>query len=166
MTLYLDNNYMCSLTCLTPLSSETIGAVASAREATTTILTLRVACRRGKAEVRWSPLLKKQLRTHQMLTRVPMYWWYKLCQCTNGNRDDLSCCGTDRRSLQLTQLLFTVQPSVSRRTHTGAAVANARATVLTEAVWIDEEGGRQCLKCSASEQHWSNQQLLAMCWKQ
>ena len=57
----LDNNYMRSLTCLTPLSSETIEAVASAREATTTILTLRVACRRGKAEVRWSLLLKKQL---------------------------------------------------------------------------------------------------------
>ena len=81
----------------------------------------------------------QETATYQMLTRVPMYWWYKLCQCTNGDRDDLSCCGTDRTSLQLTQLLFTVQPSVSRRTHTGAAVVNARATVLTEAVCIGEE---------------------------
>ena len=81
----------------------------------------------------------QETATHQLLTRVPMYWWYKLCQCTNGDRDDLSCCGTDRTSLQLTQLLFTVQPSVSRRTHTGAAVANARATVLTEAGCIREE---------------------------
>ena len=48
VTLNLDNNYMCSLTCLTPLSSETIGAVASAREATTTILTLRVACKEAR----------------------------------------------------------------------------------------------------------------------
>ena len=61
--------------------------------------------------------------------------------------------------LQLTQLLFTVQPSVSRRTHTGAGVVNARATILTEAVWIGEEGG-QCLKCSASEQH--KEQSLAI----
>ena len=42
-------------------------------------------------------------------------------------------------SLQLTQLLFTVQPSVSSRTHTGAAVVNARATVQTEAGCIGEE---------------------------
>ena len=48
VTLNLDNNYMRSLTCLTPLSSETIGAVASAREATTTILTLRVACKEAR----------------------------------------------------------------------------------------------------------------------
>ena len=48
VTLNLDNNYMCSLTCLTPLSSETIGAVASAREATATILTLRVACKEAR----------------------------------------------------------------------------------------------------------------------
>ena len=48
VTLNLDNNYMCSLTCLTPLSSETIEAVASAREATTTILTLRVACKEAR----------------------------------------------------------------------------------------------------------------------
>ena len=90
----------------------------------------------------------QETATYQMLTRVPIvYWWYKLCQCTNGDRDDLSCCGTDRTSLQLTQLLFTVQPSVSRRTHTGAGVVNARATILTEAVWIGEEGG-QCLKYS------------------
>ena len=81
----------------------------------------------------------KETATYQLLTRVPMYWWYKLCQCTNGDRDDLSCCGTDRTSLQLTQLLFTVQPSVSSRAHTGAAVGNARATVHTEAGCIREE---------------------------
>ena len=40
---------------------------------------------------------------------------------------------------QLTQLLFTVQPSVSSRAHTGAAVADARATILTEAGCIREE---------------------------
>ena len=57
--------------------------------------------------------------------------------------------------LQLTQLLFTVQPSVSRRTHTGAGVVNARATILTEAVWIGEEGG-ECFNCLASEQRKEN----------
>ena len=98
----------------------------------------------------------QETATYQLLTSVPIvYRWYKPCQCTNGDRDDLSCCGTDRTSLQLTQLLFTVQPSVSRRTHTGAGVVNARATILTEAVWIGEEGG-ECFNCSASEQRKEN----------
>ena len=62
------------------------------------------------------------------------------CQCTNGDRDDLSCCGTSKTShiLQLTQLLFTVQPSVSSRAHTGAAVGDARATIQTGAGCIGE----------------------------